>query len=163
MATMMPAGDKSWLIHQSSLAVLPAQTSVASRRNGRRSEMFAFSVWDISKRSLKCRKILRHGKSGFTFHPKEGVLWICIALKNPSPAGFEPATFGSSCKHTNHYTTEATYVWYITFQLFIIVITVPYFLIDFIRRGNKTVHPCRKMYGIGKNPTSMTEILHRQN
>jgi hypothetical protein len=29
-------------------------------------------------------KILRHGTSGFTFHLKEGVLRIFIALKNPS-------------------------------------------------------------------------------
>jgi hypothetical protein len=48
------------------------------------------------------------GPSRFTPHPKEGVLRIFIALKNPSPwPGFEPATFGSSGKHTNHYTTEA--------------------------------------------------------
>jgi hypothetical protein len=44
-------------------------------------------------------QILRHGTSGFTSHPKEGVLRICIALKNPSPW---PG------KHTNHYTTKAT-------------------------------------------------------
>jgi hypothetical protein len=31
------------------------------------------------------RKILRHGASGFTYPPKEGVLWIFIDLKNPSP------------------------------------------------------------------------------
>jgi hypothetical protein len=37
------------------------------------------------------------------------VLRIFIALKNPSPwPGFEPATFGSSGQHTNHYTTNAT-------------------------------------------------------
>jgi hypothetical protein len=47
------------------------------------------------------------GPSGFTSHPKEGVLRIVIALKNPSPR-FEPVTFGSSVKHTNHFTTEAT-------------------------------------------------------
>jgi hypothetical protein len=33
---------------------------------------------------LTCRKILRHGTSGFTSRPKEGVLGIFIALKNPS-------------------------------------------------------------------------------
>jgi hypothetical protein len=34
---------------------------------------------------------------------------IFIALKNPSPwPGFEPATFGSSGLHTNHYTIKAT-------------------------------------------------------
>jgi hypothetical protein len=32
------------------------------------------------KRSLTCRKILRHGTSGFTSYQKEGVLWIFIAL-----------------------------------------------------------------------------------
>jgi hypothetical protein len=42
------------------------------------------SLWDL-KRSFTCRKILRHGTSGFTSHPKEGVLRILIALKNPSP------------------------------------------------------------------------------
>jgi hypothetical protein len=33
---MMPAADKSWIVYQSSLAVLPAETSAASRKNGRR-------------------------------------------------------------------------------------------------------------------------------
>jgi hypothetical protein len=47
------------------------------------------------------------GPSRFTSHPKEGVLRIFIALKNPWP-GFEPATFGSSSQHTNDYTTKAT-------------------------------------------------------
>jgi hypothetical protein len=46
--------------------------------------------------------MLRHGTSGFTSHPKEGVMRIFIALKNF--AGFEPAAFGSIGKHTNHYT-----------------------------------------------------------
>jgi hypothetical protein len=36
------------------------------------------------KGSLTCGKILQHGTSGFTSHPKEGVLQIFIALKNPS-------------------------------------------------------------------------------
>jgi hypothetical protein len=49
------------------------------------------------------------GTSGFTSHPKEGVMRIFIALKKSIPSvGFEPATLGSSGKHTNHYTTEAT-------------------------------------------------------
>jgi hypothetical protein len=33
------------------------------------------------KRSFICPKILRHGTSGFTFHPKESVLRNFIALK----------------------------------------------------------------------------------
>jgi hypothetical protein len=44
MVMMMPTGDNSLLVYQSSLAVLPAETSGASRRNGRRNENFAYSV-----------------------------------------------------------------------------------------------------------------------
>jgi hypothetical protein len=66
------------------------------------------SPWDF-KRSLKCRKILRHGTSGFTSHPKEGVLLVFIALKNPSSwPSSNQRPFGSSGKHTNQYTTKAT-------------------------------------------------------
>jgi hypothetical protein len=35
------------------------------------------------KGSLTCRKVLRHGTSGFTSHLKEGVLRIFISIKNP--------------------------------------------------------------------------------
>ena len=39
---------------------------------------------------------LRHGTNGFTSIPKEGVLRIFFALKNPTPsAGFEPANLGT--------------------------------------------------------------------
>jgi hypothetical protein len=65
------------------------------------------SPWDF-KGSITCRKILRHGTSVFTSHPKEGVLRIFIALKSIALAGFKPATFGSSGKHTNQNTTKAT-------------------------------------------------------
>jgi hypothetical protein len=45
--------------------------------------------------SLTCRKILRHGTYGFALHLKEGVLWIFIALKNPSPRpGLKPRPLG---------------------------------------------------------------------
>jgi hypothetical protein len=37
---MMPLGENSWLVHQSSLAVIPVETFGASRRNGRRIENF---------------------------------------------------------------------------------------------------------------------------
>jgi hypothetical protein len=47
---MMPSGVNSWLVYQSSLAVLPAETSAASRRNGRRNENFAYSVSLIRQR-----------------------------------------------------------------------------------------------------------------
>jgi hypothetical protein len=90
MTMMMLAGDNSSLVHQSSLAVLPAETSGASTRKGR-SEDFAFQYLKYLKGPLICRKILRHGPSGFTSHPKERVLRIFIALKNPSSRpGFNP-------------------------------------------------------------------------
>jgi hypothetical protein len=82
---IMPAGDNSWLVYQNFLPVLPAETSGASRKNGRRNENFAYQyLWYING-SLTCRKILRRGSSDFTSHPKEGVLRIVIVLKNPSP------------------------------------------------------------------------------
>jgi hypothetical protein len=43
---------------------------------------------------------------GFTTHPKEVVLRIFVALKNPSlSAAFEPANLESNRKHGNYYTT----------------------------------------------------------
>jgi hypothetical protein len=41
------------------------------------------------------------------FPPKEGVLRIFIALKNPSlSAWFQPTNLWSNGKYANHYTTE---------------------------------------------------------
>jgi hypothetical protein len=80
---MMPAGDNSWLVSQSSLAVLPEETSGASIRNGRRSEC-TYSVLLIHQLIFASRKILRHGTSRFISHPKEDVLRIFITLKNQS-------------------------------------------------------------------------------
>jgi hypothetical protein len=92
---MMPAGDNSWLVHQSSVAVLPAETSGGNRMNGRRNENFACQYLQYLKGSLTCRKILRHGTSGFTSDPKEGVLRIFIALENSSPrSGLNPRPLG---------------------------------------------------------------------
>jgi hypothetical protein len=85
MVMKLSAGDNSWLVNQSSLAVLPVETSGASRRNGRRSENFAYQYLKYLKGFLTCRKVLRHRTSGFTSRPKEGVLRIFIVLKNPSP------------------------------------------------------------------------------
>jgi hypothetical protein len=53
-------------------------------------------------------KLLRHVTDGFTSPPKEVVLWIFIALKNPSfSAGFEPTNLRFHGKQDNHSTTEA--------------------------------------------------------
>ena len=43
---------------------------------------------------------LRHGTKGFTSPPKEGVLRIFFALKNPmASVGFEPANLGTKSQH----------------------------------------------------------------
>jgi hypothetical protein len=90
---MMPTGDNSWLVHQSSFAVLPAETYGASRRNGRRSENFAYRYLKCLKGSLKCRKILR--PSLFTSHPRGRCAADFIALQNPSPRpGLNPRPVG---------------------------------------------------------------------
>jgi hypothetical protein len=60
-----------------------------------------------SKELLTCRKILRHAVDDFTSSPKEGVLRICVALKNPlASTGIEPPNLGSNGKHAIHCTTE---------------------------------------------------------
>jgi hypothetical protein len=64
-----------------SVGPISRDISGASRRMGEGNENVVYSSpWDF-KRCLTCHKILRHGDSGFTSHPKEGVLRICIALK----------------------------------------------------------------------------------
>jgi hypothetical protein len=59
----------------------------ASRRNGWKK--WEFNHASISVHTCKdffaCTKILQHGASGFTSRLKEGVLWIFISHKNPSP------------------------------------------------------------------------------
>jgi hypothetical protein len=83
MMMIMPAGDNSWLVHQSSVAVLPAETSGTSRRNERRTVNFAYQEAYLKclKGSLTFHKILRIGTSSFTSHAKEGVLRILSTLK----------------------------------------------------------------------------------
>jgi hypothetical protein len=46
---------------------------------------FAYQYLRCVNGSSTCRKILRHGVSGFTSHQKEDVLQIFITLKYPSP------------------------------------------------------------------------------
>jgi hypothetical protein len=73
---------------------------------------FCLSVFlSYPKDYLTCRKILRHGTDGFNSPPKEVVLRIFIALKNPSlSVGFEPANLESNGKLDNHYTLRTTSV-----------------------------------------------------
>jgi hypothetical protein len=59
---------------------------------GERVRILPIGIWNTSRER---RKILWHGTSSFTSRPKEGVLRIFIALKNPSPRpGLNPRPLG---------------------------------------------------------------------
>jgi hypothetical protein len=61
------------------------------------------SLWDF-KSSLTCRNILRHGTFPLYFPSERKVCCGFLSpLKSIGLAEIEPATFGSSSKHTNHY------------------------------------------------------------
>ena len=54
----------------------------------------------VTLRDLLHAVNLRHGTNGFTYLPKEGVLRVFLALKNPTAsAGFEPANVGNKGQH----------------------------------------------------------------
>jgi hypothetical protein len=101
----------NWVIHQSSLTILRAESSSTKQLKWRSKWWIRPTKYLCSYyfgRYFKCRKIL-HGANGITTSPKEGVLRIFIfILKNhPSPsAEFEPANFDSNDKQANYYTTE---------------------------------------------------------
>jgi hypothetical protein len=68
------------------------------------------SLWDF-KSSFTCYKILWHGTFQLYFPSERKVCCgFLLPLKIHCLGRFEPTTFGSSGKHTNHYTTEATSV-----------------------------------------------------
>jgi hypothetical protein len=70
--------------HHNSGGTVSRDISGASRSMGEGNENLVYLFpWDL-KRYLTCSKILQHGTSGFTFHPKESVLQIFIVLQNPS-------------------------------------------------------------------------------
>jgi hypothetical protein len=61
---------------------------------------------------FRFRNIFFHGAKGFTSLPKEGVIWIFIALNNPSlSTGSEIASLGSNGKHANHYITKDDFIY----------------------------------------------------
>jgi hypothetical protein len=105
---MILTGENFCLVHQSSLAILPKESSSSKTgRTGEGNDKFVLVSLFILDVFLTCHKILQHGTDRFTFSLKEGMLQIFIALKNPLPsAGFEPMSLGSIGKHTSHYTTE---------------------------------------------------------
>jgi len=61
---------------------------------------------------------LRHGTDGFTSPPKEGVLKIFFALKNPTAsAGFEPANLGTKGQHATPRPPKPLYYIYILVKI----------------------------------------------
>ena len=61
---------------------------------------FAAMTTSTPLRDLLHAANLRHGTDGFTSPPKEGVLRIFFALKNPTAsAGFEPANLSAKGQH----------------------------------------------------------------
>jgi hypothetical protein len=74
MEMMMMAGENSWLIHQSSLAILPVVIweQVGGMDEGVR--ILPVIIWYTSRDLYHADKILRHGAFGFTSYLKEGVL-----------------------------------------------------------------------------------------
>jgi hypothetical protein len=93
MMTTMSAEENSWLVSQSPLANLPAETSGSEYEKLTKVWVF-LSIFHTSTDLLTC-KMLRHGTSGFNSHPNECMLRIFIALKNPSPLpGLNPQSLG---------------------------------------------------------------------
>jgi hypothetical protein len=81
---------------------------------GEGNENLVYPSPGTSRVLLHAVKSYNLGPSGFTAPPKEGRLRIFIALKKSIVlARFEPATFGSGDKHTNHYTAKATILTYV--------------------------------------------------
>jgi hypothetical protein len=92
---MMPAEDNSWLVHQSSLAVLPQRHLGQIGGMDERVIISLIIIFDTSTDLLHAVKSYDMGLSRFTSHPKKGVLRIFIALKSPSPRpGLNPRPLG---------------------------------------------------------------------
>jgi hypothetical protein len=102
---MMSTAENSWLVHQSSLAILAAEPS-GSKQEEWEKVIRIYFLLSISVHTWKwvftLRKILRRWVSGFTSAPKKGVLRIFVVLKNPSPGpDLNPWTLGRmACKLT---------------------------------------------------------------
>jgi hypothetical protein len=87
---MIWTGRNSWFVHQSSLAILPAESCKEEETGEDYEFCLTKYLFHTSKYSLTCRKIW-HDADGFSSHPKEAVLRISIAFKNQSSsATFEP-------------------------------------------------------------------------
>jgi hypothetical protein len=83
-------------IHQKTLWQSYQQSHLVANREDMGGGNYGFFyeiLLFIFAKYFSCHKILRQGTSGFTSPPNKGLLWIFIALKNPSPRqGFKPRT-----------------------------------------------------------------------
>jgi hypothetical protein len=91
-ARMKLTGENSWLVHHSSLAIVPPELSSSKQ------EKLAKGMMNLALRMIlvyTCRKFLWYGVSSFTFPPKEVVVWTYFAVRNSSfPVGLNPRNFG---------------------------------------------------------------------
>jgi hypothetical protein len=73
-----------FLIHPPEISGNPTSNHLVAKQKKLAKEMIHLALQSIcvhtSKASLTCRKISRQGADGFTSPPKNGVLWIFIAL-----------------------------------------------------------------------------------
>jgi hypothetical protein len=77
-------------------------------------EILSVHPCGTSRVLLRVVKCYDMGPSRFTSHPRGRCAADFIAFKNPPPwPGFEPATFGSSGQHTNHYMMFRAVFWVI--------------------------------------------------
>ena len=66
--------------------------------------------FQVTFRDLLHAVNLRHGTDGFTSLPKEDMLRIFLALKNPTAsAGFEPANLGNKGQHATSRPSKLLY------------------------------------------------------
>jgi hypothetical protein len=89
------AEENSWFVHQSCLAIPPAEScSSKSGGTGRRNDEFGLTkyLFHTSKGFVTFRKILRHGANGFSSPSKKGVLRT-LKIYRPRP-GSNPRTVG---------------------------------------------------------------------
>jgi hypothetical protein len=75
-----------WFVHQSFLEIpqTPSGSKTRVTADGKVEFCLMKYLFHISKGSLTCCKIVLQGADGFTSPPKEGIMRILIALKNPS-------------------------------------------------------------------------------
>jgi len=102
-----PSEFLSFLIHPPELSGNYQQRHLVAKQGETWREMSVNFAGEVSLSYSAGIFNMRHGTDGFTSPPKEVVLRIFIALKNPSAsAGFEPANLESNFKFDKHYSAE---------------------------------------------------------